>query len=97
MDPGPEDACDDSVVVTGLGHVLRAADAPAGPVSGPDDPMPYLRVKKLLPPIPEPKCIYHYSYIAMRPDRRRKLPAMHPQRVAEWDAEFADIAQLAET
>jgi uracil-DNA glycosylase len=43
--------------------------------------------------LPDLKMVQHYSYVAMRP--RGRLGPMHPQRVAEYDAEFAEIAKLA--
>ena len=47
----------------------------------------------LIPRLPQTKTIPHYSYIALRPDGKRG-PG-HPEREAEWDAEFADIVRLA--
>ncbi len=41
MDPRPEAAADESVVITGLGHVIVGRDDPCC------DPMPYLGIKKL--------------------------------------------------
>jgi uracil-DNA glycosylase len=47
----------------------------------------------LLPALPARHCIPHYSYVAMRP--RGSLGPMHPQRVAEYDQQFAEIAARA--
>ena len=40
MDAQPENACDDSVAITGLGHVVRSENADV-------DPLPYLQTPKL--------------------------------------------------
>jgi hypothetical protein len=47
----------------------------------------------LLPPLPERLLIDHYSYIALRPEKARRLGPMNPVRIAEYDAQFAAIAR----
>jgi hypothetical protein len=52
----------------------------------------HLEREALIPTLPALQRIDHYSYIALRPDKSRRLGPAHPQRVAEWDAKFAAIA-----
>ncbi len=44
--------------------------------------------------LPETTLIQHYTYVALRP--RGTLGPMHPQRVKEYDQEFAQVKQLFE-
>jgi hypothetical protein len=57
------------------------------------EPLEHLQRQGLIPRLPPTKTIYHYSYIGSRP--QGKLGPMHPDRIAAWDADFADIAELA--
>jgi hypothetical protein len=53
-----------------------------------------LQAAGAVPRLPERFCVPHYSYIAMRPDRQGRGPG-HPDRIAEYDAQFAAIAARA--
>ncbi len=44
-------------------------------------------------PLPRIETVQHYSYVALRP--RGKQGPMHPERVKEYDDEFARIAELS--
>lgn len=57
-------------------------------------PLRILEREGLIPGLPPTIPIRHYSYIASRP--QGSLGPMHPQRVADWDAEFAAIARRAQ-
>jgi hypothetical protein len=46
--------------------------------------------------VPHPRTVmsaWSYAYVASRPDSARKLGPMHPVRLAEYDQQFAAIAQ----
>lgn len=60
-----------------------------------EKPLKALEQMGLIPKLPPTMTIPHYSYITSRPDRARGLGPGDPVRVAEWDAEFAAIAQQA--
>jgi Uracil DNA glycosylase superfamily len=57
-----------------------------------EDLVRHLLRRNLIPHLPNPKRIHHYSYIASRAEGKRG--PLHPERVAEWDAEFGEIARL---
>jgi hypothetical protein len=57
------------------------------------EPLEHLERRGLIPRLPRTKPIYHYSYIGSRP--QGKLGPMHPERIAAWDHEFAEIAKIA--
>lgn len=52
------------------------------------------RAERLGIVLPETMVVQHYSYVALRP--RGKQGPMHPERVAEYDREFAAVASRAE-
>lgn len=51
-----------------------------------------LERENLVPALPTRICIPHYSFVAMRPDRQGRAAA-DPERVREYNARFAEIAQ----
>ncbi|MGH2351837.1 MAG: uracil-DNA glycosylase family protein, partial [Chloroflexota bacterium] len=53
----------------------------------------FLLQRRLVPPLGERMRIAHYSYIGSRADAKRRLGPGNPIRLAEWEQEFAAIAQ----
>ena len=51
----------------------------------------YLQASELIPALPRRKKIRHYTYVAMRPDRKRRLGPSDPLRIAEYDAMFGAL------
>jgi hypothetical protein len=52
--------------------------------------MNHLRACGLIPPVPDSKRIYHYTYITAKP--QGKFGPGHPERISIWSEQIAQVA-----
>lgn len=53
----------------------------------------HLETARLVPALPPRRVVYHYSYLGQRPESGgKRRPAGHPDRIAEWQVTFAQVA-----
>ena len=56
-----------------------------------DQLLNHLLRRRLIPPVTRRMKVDHYSYIGSRPDARTRLGPRHPDRIAAWSEQFADV------